>query len=144
MTQSTHSGRPAIVPMIAYENGAAALDWLYPAFGFREVERMTEPDRTISHAEMEFADARIFLATRRRTMRVRGGTANPAGRRANGPRSRGSSMIFLVRVDDLDAHFARSKAAGATILSEPEDAPVGRLYRAEDLEGHRWMFIQPP
>jgi hypothetical protein len=26
----------------------------------------------------------------------------------------------------------------------PEDAPYGRLYRAEDLEGHRWMFMQRP
>jgi uncharacterized glyoxalase superfamily protein PhnB len=47
-------------------------------------------------------------------------------------------------VDDLDAHFERAKAAGATILSEPEDVPEAgiRHYRAEDLEGHRWMFSQ--
>ena len=50
----------------------------------------------------------------------------------------------LVEVDDVDAHFAPAKAAGATILSEPEDVPdVGvRHYRAEDPEGHRWMFSQ--
>jgi hypothetical protein len=29
-------------------------------------------------------------------------------------------------------------------LSAPEDAPYGRLYRAEDLEGHRWMFMRRP
>lgn len=50
----------------------------------------------------------------------------------------------LVRVDDVNAHFLRANAAGATILSRPEDSPFGRLYRAEDLEGHRWMFIQSP
>ena len=33
---------------------------------------------------------------------------------------------------DVDAHYARARAAGATILS--------RRYRAEDLEGHRWTF----
>ena len=32
---------------------------------------------------------------------------------------------------------------GATILREPEDLPFGRLYSAADLEGHRWMFMQP-
>ena len=48
-----------------------------------------------------------------------------------------------VEVEDVDAHFARAKAAGAVILSEPRDNPAGRLYRAEDPEGHRWMFIQP-
>jgi len=47
-----------------------------------------------------------------------------------------------VQVDSVDVHFARAKGAGATILSEPQDNPYGRLYRAEDLEGHRWMFIE--
>jgi uncharacterized glyoxalase superfamily protein PhnB len=48
----------------------------------------------------------------------------------------------LVHVDDVDAHFARAAEAGATLLSGIEDGPVGRLYRAEDPEGHRWMFMQ--
>jgi len=42
----------------------------------------------------------------------------------------------------VDAHAERARAAGAVILSEPEDSGVGRLYRAEDVEGHRWMFMQ--
>jgi PhnB protein len=51
----------------------------------------------------------------------------------------------LVEVDDIEAHYERARAAGATILTELEDNPgVGqRQYRAEDLEGHRWMFAQP-
>jgi hypothetical protein len=28
------------------------------------------------------------------------------------------------------------------MLSGIEDGPVGRLYRTEDPEGHRWMFAQ--
>jgi uncharacterized glyoxalase superfamily protein PhnB len=49
----------------------------------------------------------------------------------------------LVEVDDVDSHFARAKDAGATILSEPADQASGiRHYRAEDPEGHRWMFSQ--
>jgi uncharacterized glyoxalase superfamily protein PhnB len=40
-------------------------------------------------------------------------------------------------------HYARSKAAGATILSPLGDAVPGRRYRAKDVEGHRWMFLQP-
>jgi PhnB protein len=49
-----------------------------------------------------------------------------------------------VTVEDVDAHFARARAAGARLLSEPEDSPHGRLYRVEDVEGHRWMFSGPP
>ena len=48
----------------------------------------------------------------------------------------------LVYVDDIDGHYKRAKYAGANILSEPEGGPPGRRYRAEDLEGHRWMFMQ--
>lgn len=47
----------------------------------------------------------------------------------------------LVYVDNVDEHYARAKAAGAVILSEPEDGPPARRYRVEDLEGHRWMFM---
>jgi hypothetical protein len=31
---------PTVIPMLAYEDGAAALDWLAKAFGFRERTRM--------------------------------------------------------------------------------------------------------
>jgi uncharacterized glyoxalase superfamily protein PhnB len=48
----------------------------------------------------------------------------------------------LVYVDDLDRHFAHATAAGAAILSPVEASPNGKRYRAEDLEGHRWMFVE--
>jgi uncharacterized glyoxalase superfamily protein PhnB len=48
----------------------------------------------------------------------------------------------LVYVDDVAAHFERAKSAGATILSAPESGEGGNRYRAEDVEGHRWMFVQ--
>jgi uncharacterized glyoxalase superfamily protein PhnB len=44
-------------------------------------------------------------------------------------------------VDDLDAHFAHAKAAGATIVSEIRQHGY-RAYTAEDLEGRRWTFAQ--
>jgi uncharacterized glyoxalase superfamily protein PhnB len=43
----------------------------------------------------------------------------------------------------VDRHFQRAKAAGAVILSEPEDGFWGgRIYRAADLEGHHWEFSE--
>ena len=50
-----------------------------------------------------------------------------------------------VRVRDIEAHFTRAGSAGAVILGQivANDA-VGQLqYRAEDIEGHRWMFVEP-
>ena len=44
---------------------------------------------------------------------------------------------------DLDAHCERARAAGATIVAEPEDQFYGdRTYRAADPEGHVWTFSQ--
>jgi uncharacterized glyoxalase superfamily protein PhnB len=51
---------------------------------------------------------------------------------------------LYVEVEDVEGHYERAKAAGATILREPEEPGIGaRIYSAEDLEGHRWMFGQP-
>ena len=47
-------------------------------------------------------------------------------------------------VDDVDAHFKRALAAGATVIGQPSDQPYGlRTYRALDPEGHRWIFASP-
>lgn len=48
----------------------------------------------------------------------------------------------LVYVADVDAHYERAVAAGACVLSKPEAGPPGRRYRVEDIEGHRWMFME--
>ncbi len=133
---------PQVIPMIAYEDGAAALGWLASAFGFRERTRMTDRDGRISHAEMEAGDGLIMLATP--TPDYEG----PRRHRAQcEPARRWSSVPWvidgvLVYVDDVAAHHERAKKAGATILSEPEEDSHGRRYRAEDIEGHRWMFME--
>jgi uncharacterized glyoxalase superfamily protein PhnB len=51
---------------------------------------------------------------------------------------------LFVAVDDVTAHHARAVSAGATVIRPPEDSVEAgmRLYTAEDLEGHRWMFGQ--
>jgi uncharacterized glyoxalase superfamily protein PhnB len=54
---------PTVVPMISYEDGVAALEWLARAFGFHEKTRMVGPDGTLGHGEMEAGDGLIMLAT---------------------------------------------------------------------------------
>jgi uncharacterized glyoxalase superfamily protein PhnB len=44
-------------------------------------------------------------------------------------------------VDDLDAHFAHAKGAGATIVSAIQQRGY-RAYTAEDVEGRPWTFVQ--
>ena len=44
-------------------------------------------------------------------------------------------------VDDVDAHHARAKSAGARVVYGPEDTDFGtRRYRALDPEGYEWSF----
>jgi uncharacterized glyoxalase superfamily protein PhnB len=49
-----------------------------------------------------------------------------------------------VLVDDVDAHYARSVAAGARVDNAPADQDYGlREYGVRDLENHRWWFATP-
>jgi PhnB protein len=128
--------------MIAYEDGIAALDWLARAFGFRERARQIDADGKLSHGEMEVGDGVIMLATPTPDYE------SPRHHRETCPQARKWSAVpwiidgVLVYVDGLDAHFARAKAAGAIILSDIQADSPGRRYRAEDLEGHRWFFME--
>jgi uncharacterized glyoxalase superfamily protein PhnB len=50
----------------------------------------------------------------------------------------------LVYVADVAEHCAQAQAAGARLLSGIETDFPGPRYRAEDPEGHRWMFLERP
>ncbi len=143
MENNPPDNRPRIIPMMAYEDVAGALDWLAEAFGFRERMRFEEPDGWITHAEMEMGDGVIMLANPTPDYQ------SPRRHREACEPARTWSRVpyvidgLLVYVDDVDKHFDRARDVGATILSEPKDQTYGdRNYRAEDLEGHRWMFAQ--
>jgi uncharacterized glyoxalase superfamily protein PhnB len=133
---------PDVIPMLSYEDGASALDWLTRVFGFRETARLMSPDGRLAHGEMEAGDGAIMLATP--TPEYEG----PRRHRMACERARAWSAVpwvidgVLVHVDDVAAHYERAKREGAEILSPPEEGPPGRRYRAEDCEGHRWMFME--
>ena len=133
---------PDVIPMISYKDGVAALEWLARAFGFRERMRMIGDNGRLAHGEMETGNGVIMLATP--TPDYEG----PKRHRDHCEQARKWSTVpwvvdgVLVYVDDVDKHCAQAKTADATILSEPEAGPPARRYRAEDLEGHRWMFME--
>ena len=54
---------PTVIPMISYEDGITALEWLAKAFGFRERVRQIDADGKLTHGEMEIGDGVIMLAT---------------------------------------------------------------------------------
>ena len=62
-TRKRRAATPAVIPMISYEDGIRALEWLASAFGFRETARLTTPDGRLSHGEMRAGDGLIMLAS---------------------------------------------------------------------------------
>ncbi len=133
---------PGVIPMIAYEDGPKAMDWLSDAFGFKERARVTTPAGGLSHGEMEAGDGLIMLATPSPDYE------GPRKHREGCEQARKWSSVpyiidgVLVYVPDISAHYERARAAGANILSELEEGQEGKRYRVEDLEGHRWMFME--
>jgi uncharacterized glyoxalase superfamily protein PhnB len=133
---------PPVVPMIAYEDGPAAMDWLSRVFGFVEKERWLDDEGRLSHGEMLAGEGLIMLATPTPDY------VCPRRHRASCEAAKAWLSVpwvidgVLVHVEDVRSHFERSRREGATILSELEEGPPGLRYRAEDLEGHRWMFME--
>lgn len=123
---------PQITPSLTYDDVGAAIDWLVEVFGFRERAntRITD-DGVVVHGELELGERGLIML------------GPPFSDRAS-PRSRGGTTCMLnAYVEDVDAHFARARDAGAQIIAEPGDTFYGdRTYRASDLEGHHWMFAQ--
>lgn len=119
-----------VVPMVIYENLAAALPWLSAAFGLRERLRYLVDGGTITHAQLEVSGENVMCGW--------GGPDYQSPAR-HGHRC----QAVLVHVEDVDGHCRRARAAGAAIVREPETQPFGeRSYEAEDLEGQRWHFSQ--
>lgn len=131
-----------VFPMMAYEDAALAMDWLVRAFGFVERRKMTDQQGRVVHGELELSGNIVMVASP--TPDYQG----PKRHAQNCEQARQWLKVpwvidgVLVFVDDIDSHFIQAKREGAAMLSEIESGGPGRLYRAADLEGHRWMFVQ--
>ncbi len=136
---------PLVVPMISYEDVAGAADWVAQAFGFRETGRWADASGRVTHVNMELGDGMVMLgwpSPEYQSPRHHAEVCDLARAWSTTPYVVDGVLVY---VDDIDAHFKQAQASGVTLLSPLEDNPrVGqRNYRAEDLEGHRWMFAQP-
>jgi uncharacterized glyoxalase superfamily protein PhnB len=135
----TPSGWPRISSSAAYDEPAKAIDWLCRAFGFEVRLKVEGDDGTIHHSELVFGEGVVMVGT---------GGSEKAHRKS--PRQLGgaNTQAMMVYVDDVEAHCARARAAGATIAKPPETHDYGeeywtdRGYEAIDLEGHHWWFMQ--
>ncbi|MBA2460201.1 MAG: VOC family protein [Actinobacteria bacterium] len=131
-----------VIPMLSYEDVGRSAEWISRAFGFQETGRWSDPDGTVTHANLEL-DGGAFMAglpsPDYQSPKHHAEVCEHARRWSETPYVVDGVLVY---VEDIEAHYARAKEAGAVILSELEDDAHGRKYRAEDIEGHRWMFVE--
>ena len=124
MTENRSVPVDTVLPHVLYQDLPAAIAWLSKAFGFVEHYHYGEP---MSGAQVYLGRAVVMLK------RVRG-QASPADLGFG-------TQSLTIFVEDVEAHYARAKAAGAKILEEPHETVYGEFqYAAEDLDGHHWLF----
>ena len=122
------SDNPNIFPAIRYQDGPAAIKWLTKAFGFEKRFVVPGDHGRVTHAELQIAPGMVMLGSKGDPQTM----GNPWDAIEQG---------IYVCIAEVDAHYARAKAAGAKIVRELEDTDYGsREYSVRDLEGHLWRF----
>ena len=133
-----------VIPMLSYKDVGRAVEWVAEALGFSETGRWADPVGTVTHANMELDGGVLMLGRPDPTYQSPKHHAELCEHARKWLETPFVVDGVLVYVDDIKAHYEHAKAAGATILTQLEDNPGAgqRQYRAEDLEGHRWMFAE--
>lgn len=120
------SNSPTLYPCLRSRDARRTIAWLGEAFGFHEVAVHDGPEGSVAHAELGLGNGVLMLGSARED------PSNPWS---------GATFGLYVHVEDVDAHCARARAAGAEILREPADTDYGaREYSCRDPEGRLWSF----
>lgn len=139
-TRPTPAGWPRISASLAYQDPVRAIDWLVTAFGFAVRIKVPDDKGGIMHSELTFGEAVVMVAGER--------TEGPVSARSPKSLNGASTQALFVYVDDIEAHYSRSRAAGAVVARELATTDYGaeywsdRGYSVLDPEGHGWHFAQ--
>lgn len=121
---------PKLYPCLSYRDPAAAIAFLTRAFGFTELLVVPDGEGGITHAEVAIGQEVIMLGSSKPDL----GWVSPLDLPAR-------NATVCVYLPEVDAHFARAVAAGATVVRAPYDTPYGaREYSVRDPEQHEWHF----
>jgi PhnB protein len=121
---------PRVIPYLAVDGAADALEFYKDVLGAQERMRMAAPDGKIGHAEIEIGDSVIMLADEFPDI----GHIGPKG--GGTPVS---ICVYLERVDDV---FALAIDRGAREIQPVEDKFYGdRAGTFADPWGHHWNVM---
>jgi uncharacterized glyoxalase superfamily protein PhnB len=114
-----------VIPVLIYPDVREAVAWLEKVFGFAERLQIGEAHRS----QLTYRDGALIVADVRRAQVP--------------PRPGEVPQLVLLRVDDVDAVCERARAAGATVVEEPNTFEYGeRQATIDDYAGHRWTLSQ--
>ncbi len=123
-------GYHTATPYLIVNDAALAIEFYKEAFGATELLRMAKPDGKIGHAEIRIGDSTIMLADEFPEMGARS------------PQSFGGSPVSIfLYVENVDAVFAQTVAAGAVVQRPVADQFYGdRMGGVKDPFGHAWYI----
>lgn len=134
-------GWPRLSGSVFYDDPQAAIAWLCRVFGFEVRLKIEGEGGSIVHSELVFGGAVVMVSGT--------GGNEPWQQLYRSPRSSGKvTQALAFYIDEVDLHYARALAGGATVVRELRTDDYGddywsdRTYGALDLEGHLWWFIE--
>jgi len=111
----------AVIPELAYADVPAAAKWLCEHFGFQERLRIAD-----HRVQLNVGEGAVVVT------RLESASAEIA-----------TAHSVLVRIENIDAHYARVVSKGIRIIRPLKTHPYGeRQYTAQDFAGHVWTFSQ--
>jgi len=132
-TQPIPEGYHTLLPYINIKGAEKAIEFYKKAFGAKEVGRITMPDGSIGHAEMEIGDSKIMIAEENEQW----GNKSPQT-------LDGTPVCLCLYVKDVDSVFAQALDAGAKVSGKMEvkDQFYGdRTGTLTDPFGHQWSIM---
>jgi uncharacterized glyoxalase superfamily protein PhnB len=130
----TATSTQTFYPTLRYADPRAAMAWLVQTFGFAESVLYAADDGGVAHAELSFHGGKVMI----------GSASHEDGYPVRPPSEVGGltgGIYTAVPADEIEAHYARTKAAGARFYREITDTDYdSREYSAFDPEGYIWSF----
>lgn len=130
MVQAIPAGYAGVTSYLIIRDASRALEFYKKAFGATELMRFPRPDGKIGHAEIKIGEGVVMLADE-----------SPAMGHKSPQTLGGTPVSLMFYVPDVDAHFAKALAAGATVVNPLKDQFYGdRSGTLTDPFGHVWTI----
>lgn len=129
--EGANETKASIAPMLSVRHGARAVEFYKTAFGADELFRLENESEEVV-AQLSVEGAEFWLADE-----------SPEHLNFSPESLGGGTVRIILAVGGPDGVFARTVAAGATVISAVTDQHGWRVGRVVDPFGHHWEIGKP-